>query len=436
MLDRPVTISGRVVDAATSKPLFGFSVMAERWIVNGGSRELSQEGKPVATDKDGAYELRTLPPGDYVLEIRPSLADRFEPAGTAEEFRDRAQPAYLRSFYPGVERPEEAQRVLLLPGAAQDRVDIKLSQRRAAAVRGCIHSDLTPEEMGPVELSFHSIEQQGFSFAYAVVARTTVRSGDCFRLEGISPGDYWLSALNGKETGEEARFAYASFRLEDQRIDNVVLEMRKPTAVPGRVVFPEQTQTGEENRRPLRVSMEALGRETSLRESDDAEVTLSGNFTLPGVLEGSYVVNLIGLRSGLALNEVHYNGARAGSHSFTFQPGAPSHRLELILAPATASLQVRIEDGVKSAGWEVVLLREPEEESERPDTSASNALADDDGRASFTGLLAGTYRVAAFPENTPWRNDPLLLRQLTSGQRVEIATGAAVSVEVKRASVQ
>jgi hypothetical protein len=435
-LDRPVTISGHVVDASTDKPLSGFSVAAKRWVVNGGFHELTPEGRPVNTDKDGAYELRPLPPGDYVLEIRPNLFSGFEAAGTADEFRDGAQPAYLRSFYPGVDRPEQAQKVLLLPGATQDRVDIKLSQQRAAAIRGCIHSELTPEELGPVELSLHSFEQQGFSWDSAVVASKTARSGDCFRLEGISPGDYWLSASNAKVAGEEARFAYASLHLEDQRVDNLVLEMRKPTAVRGKVVFPEQTQAGGEKAEPLKVFLEELERKTSEPKADAVEVAPSGSFTLHRVLEGSYVVHLTRLKPGLALNEVCYNGTCDSSDAFTLQPGAPSHRLELILAPATASLQVHIEDGTKSAGWEVALLRESGEQSEVPGLSASNTIADDDGRATFEGLLAGKYRVAAFPTNMPWRNDPLLSRQLTSGQTVEIATGATVSVEVKRTSMR
>lgn len=434
-IDQLGSISGRVIDAETEKPIPGLLVRAKYWAINGGCRELDGEGEPGLTNHDGVYELKTLPPRDFVLEIRPAQGDHFEPAGTSQEFRDHAQPSYLRSYFPGVEHRDQAQTVTLTPGGNLDHVDIKLTRRRGAAIRGCIHSDLDGEVVGPATLELDSNESEGLGTSFAVISKKEARSGDCFRLEGVSPGRYVLTATNRKEGTEAARVAFAFLDLEDQRIDNLVLEMRRPAAVPGKLIFPVNMQTAEATRGQVEVSLEALGREGGKQERAPVLVASSGVFTLPAVFEGQYQVFMGGL-PGVGVSEVRYNGHRSGRSTFSYQPGAPEQHLELVLAPATASLQVRIEDGAKSAGWELALLMEPLDSPDDPGLEASNSFADDEGRAGFTGLLAGKYRIAAFPPNVPWRTDPILLGQLTSGQTVELSEGASVSVEVKRASVR
>jgi hypothetical protein len=435
-IDQLGSISGRIIDAETEKPIPGLLVSAKYWAINGGCRELDAEGEPCLTNHDGVYKLKTLPPRDFVLEIRPAKGDHFEPAGTSQEFRDHVQPSYLRSYFPGVEHRDQAQTVTLMPGGTLDHVDIKLTRRRGAALRGCIHSDLDAEAVGPVMLELDSNESEGLGTDFAVISQKEGRSGDCFRLEGISPGHYILTATNRKKGTEAARIAHAFLDLEDQRIDNLLLEMRRPASVPGKVIFPATTQTAEATRGQVKAYPQVLGRKASAQEEAEVEVSSSGVFTLPAVFEGSYLIFMSGLPSGIGVSEMRYYGHRSGRNTFTFQPEAPEQHLELVLAPATASLQVRVEDGAKSAGWELALLSEPPDSVDAAGLEASNSFADEEGRASFMGLLAGKYRIAAFPPNVPWRTDPILLRQLTSGQTVELSEGASVSVEVKRASLR
>lgn len=116
-MDMPGSISGRVIDPETGKPVPGLAVTPMAWQISDGSRALVFAGEAATSDKNGVYEIKGLSPGEYVLQIGPSYGEKFEPGGNADEFRANAQRSYVRSYYPGVERREQAQTLILLPGA-------------------------------------------------------------------------------------------------------------------------------------------------------------------------------------------------------------------------------------------------------------------------------------------------------------------------------
>ena len=137
-----------------------------------------------------------------------------------------------------------------------------------------------------------------------------------------------------------------------------------------------------------------------------------------------------GLPIGLAAGEVLYNGANAGRNVFTTNPGAPDQQLELVVYPATASINVNVEGGAKSTDAQLVLLPETHD-AQDPQQDARAIKADSEGRGTFTNLLAGKYRVFAFLPNAAWRTDQTFVRQLISGKDVEVSNAAAPNVEVK-----
>ncbi len=435
-MDLPGSITGRVIDPETEKPLAGLSVTPMAWRVMNGSRALTFAAEGTTTDKNGAYEIKNLRPGEYVLQATSAYSEKFVAAGTQVEFQNSDQLAYLRSYYPGVERREQAASVTLLPGVALDRIDFKLSKRRAAALRGCIRSDVNTDQLGDVALGLMITEVQGTTTSFSALANKTVRADACFRIDGLSPGKHVLSAESKGANPAEVRRAFAFFDLDDRKIDDIELNLMKGIAIHGRVSLHETVTEPAAKDKPLGVFLDAQGRAGYADENSTAEVSASdGSFVLPSVFQGSYKVRVHQLPKGLGVGEVIYNGARAKRGVITLNPGAPDQKLEVVLYPATASISLTVEGGSKAADAQLVLLPE-DPDPQDPQLDARATKADSEGRGSFAGLLAGKYRVFAFVPDAAWRTDPSFAQQLIAGKDVEVSKDSAQNIEVKLSRLQ
>ena len=424
-----VSVLGRVLDAATGAPLPGMTVDAMRWMVLDGARVLLQAGDSASTGPDGSFEIKGLRSAEYVLQVSPQAREKFRPGGTAAEFRDHIVRDYARTWYPGVERREEAAAITPLPGAPLDRIDIKVGRRRTAAIRGRILAGEDAEALGEIQVSLGSIEQQGTTTSYRSMASGKFRAGDAFLVDNLAPGRYWVHAAAGPLQ------AFSAFETEDRNIDNLDLHLNRGATVAGLLRFDEPLPG------PLSARLDgATSPKVSLwpeqRSHFDgdrpAPVALAdGSFRLEGVLDGVYRVMVSGLPPGLAAAEVLYNGARVPRRVFTLNPGALTQKLEVVLKPATASLSVSVRDGSDPAPNSIVVLLPEDYDPADPQASARALAADATGHATFVRLLAGKYKVLAYPPGTAWRTLSSLAPQVFAASEIILTKGAAASLDVK-----
>ena len=96
-LDPVGSVSGKILDTDTAKPVQGLQVVPMRWYVGEGSRDLIFAGESARTDANGNYRVTGLKPGEYVLRVVPVAQARFLLA--SEEARLREQRASLASGY-------------------------------------------------------------------------------------------------------------------------------------------------------------------------------------------------------------------------------------------------------------------------------------------------------------------------------------------------
>ena len=259
--------------------------------------------------------------------------------------------------------------------------------------------------------------------------------GGCFRIEGLAPGKYWLSAVAGLVTPTKIRQGVALLDLDDQKIEDLELNVTKGFEIKGHV-RPDETAGGVALKDlKLKVVLFVNGR-PSFGGLKGAEVsTADGGFTLQGVLPDLYRVYVQGLPKTLALGALAYNGATSPRADVSLNSGALDQRLELVLYPATASIAVSVEGGQKAAGAQLVLLSEAHD-PEDPQGDARTIPADAEGRGTFANLLAGKYRVWAFPANAAWRTDSSFVRQTVAGTDVDLSQDGKQNVEVKLSSFQ
>ncbi len=158
------TLSGRVLAADTGKPL-------RRALVRASSPETPQ-GRSVSTDADGRWQLKNLPAGNYRVGV--------------------SKGGFVDLAY-GQRRPFEAGKVLELAEAQTlDKLDVALP--RAGVVTGRVLDEfgepLTGARVQPLRYRYVAGQRRLTPFA---MGDTTDDIGQ-FRLHGLTPGDYFISA--------------------------------------------------------------------------------------------------------------------------------------------------------------------------------------------------------------------------------------------------
>ena len=162
--ERPGLIAGRVLDAATGRPMV-------RSVVRLAGPELPG-GKAVVTDDDGRFEFAGLPAGRYTVTARKT--------------------GYIGLTY-GQRRPLQAGTPLQL-GAGQSLKGVDLSLPRGSVISGFISDELGNPLPGTMV--------RVLRYEYAAGARQLVPAGASqtddrgyYRVWGLNPGAYYVSAI-------------------------------------------------------------------------------------------------------------------------------------------------------------------------------------------------------------------------------------------------
>ncbi|PYR64304.1 MAG: hypothetical protein DMF91_00675 [Acidobacteria bacterium] len=156
-------IRGRIVDAVSGEPVRKARVRA--------SSSVLPNGRGATTDVDGRYELKTLPAGRFSVSV--------------------IKPTYVSASY-GQTRPLEAGKLIdVADGQIVEHIDLKLS--RAGVIAGRI-SDEFGEPMAGVQVSVARLQfVNGSRRPMSIASRSSNDLGE-FRLFGIAPGQYYLTA--------------------------------------------------------------------------------------------------------------------------------------------------------------------------------------------------------------------------------------------------
>ncbi len=158
------TLSGRVLAADTGKPL-------RRALVRASSAETPQ-GRSVSTDADGRWQLKNLPAGSYRVGV--------------------SKGGFVDLAY-GQQRPFEGGKVLELAEAQTlDKLDVALP--RAGVVTGRVLDEfgepLTGARVQPLRYRYIGGQRR----LMPIAAGDATDDIGQFRLHGLSPGEYFISA--------------------------------------------------------------------------------------------------------------------------------------------------------------------------------------------------------------------------------------------------
>jgi hypothetical protein len=418
-------ITGRVIDVETQKPVHGFIVAAHGYRDSTGGRVVLNAGVPGKTDEEGRYRVAGLPPGEYLLELRPPLDGSLKSPKPVEDFAADIRREYGRAWYPGSADQSEAAPIQLLAGADVSGIDFKAARRPMAALRGVVSA---PPGTGEIVLTLMSLRRQIGAISYSGVARGARKPGEGFEVENLAPGDYFLAAI-GPGAAEERHAHYHTIRVEDRNLDLGELPLRRGLDFTGRVTVvdadppPPLVGLVVSLSPPLRVGL-------GMGESQSEMNAAAGTFLIRNRQPETYMVRAGRLPKGFLVREVRYNGAPLVHGLFEPDPTSQRQELELILAPANSGLQVTVTDGARPLSKASVFLVQEPLTVAMPNRYRAYPT-DEEGRVTFPQLLPGKYRVAAYPAGAAWANDPLLDQRLSSAQEVNVDANTTATIQIR-----
>jgi protocatechuate 3,4-dioxygenase beta subunit len=330
---RAARIGGRVVAADTGKPLRGAVVTV---VDTRAANPTERQGRWLATDANGRWEFQDLAPGRYTLSVSKS--------------------GYLKIEY-GQQRPFERGKTLeVSAGQLLDKLDLTLP--RASAITGRVFDEFGDAAAAVWVRALRHRYVDGrrqltpLSEGIEVLANG---GGDItddlgqFRIYGLAPGDYYVSALYsppgesagrtgypptyypGTASAAEARRITVRLGDEAQNI-NMNLVSAHYVSVSGTVLNSLNV--------PVKTSLNLSATDPSAAPVGPAVTSPDGRFTFSHVPPGEYSLRVFGAQSSSGVAEFASTPVTVG--------GDDVSGIVLVTAlGATATGRVVFEDGAK-----------------------------------------------------------------------------------------
>jgi hypothetical protein len=335
-----------------------------------------------ASDDLGRYRVFHLPPGEYVIVVRPS--------GGIGPLVQGQSLGFIETYHPGTQSRDEAARVRVRAGEETDAGDLPLTPARMVSVTGLVLDSHGAPAPSRTTISLNSDSSGN---------RRTVDGQGRFFFLPQQPGRYRLTASLRDEAGE-ATVEYASIpvTLVDENLEDVTLAMKPTVSRAGRVLL--EPSPGS----PLAAGALAIVARSKERSTlgelfvSPAPVAPDLSFTLRG-LAGQILLR----PNGRVMNNWFLKAVLLGNQDITDVPTefreGESARLQIVLTTRASELggTVTGDKGEPVANCNVVLFSE-DKAGWFPWSSRFHTLRPDrDGRFSIKGLRSGRYYLIALP---------------------------------------
>lgn len=409
-LRRSLAISGRVVDP-WGQPLAGIIVVA--------GSEYPPRGFGRETDDRGTFRIFGLLPGRYLVCTDPRMSRRsMASLGTPKE---RSLP----TCHPSATDQARAVRVVL--GKTDvDGVEIEIVRGRTYSISGTVlESGGAPAR---VRVGVHEWSDGGSS------SRTTsIQADGRFRVEGLLPRDYILTADNAGPLGpndtRNVERAEVRVTVANDNVDGLVIAMKPAVTLRGRVVF--EGAAAPKLSGTMGVSAASAATVDAFSERPRATVSADLTFALRQIVAPSTIV-LDGLPAGWVMHTVRYKGRDITDTPTTFS--ANTDDIEIVVNQRGSVISGRVNDEVGTPVRDARVVLFPADAAKWRTVPADRAvLTSPDGRFRFEPRRAGDYLVAAVPSSDmPPLPVPALLQRLSKvAERITLGEGESRSIDLR-----
>lgn len=407
---KSAAITGRVVNPDTKKPVGALQIQAMISRYDSGALTFIWGARTV-TSAGGDFRLDGLAPGAYFLEITSTQFKETILVGGDSSAKVSAPPhsGYRRHFWPGDQAVESTLPLEVRSGEALNIGDIPAEAEPFHQIKGLVRGCSEGEQYDV------RVYQQYGQNSYPRAGRV-VPCDSPFAVSNLSPGQYWMSAQLAKTTSTPEDYRSTKFAFTEVQVQNfdreVELSPVPPTAVPGKVEFPE-TWPGSKSLSVQVQPARGFGAEGLPRR---AAVSPDGSFQIAVDAGVPFMVSLYPMPSSSAyyISDVLYNGSPLKDGMMTLDPGALAHSLTIRVSDKAATFVAKVlAKGEPVARAEVLLVPWPLRQRRGFPVSYS-CFTDEEGTCTISRLPPDTYHALSVPSSSEETSRPGVLAALAA----------------------
>jgi beta-lactamase regulating signal transducer with metallopeptidase domain len=414
-LQRAGSVSGRVTDAE-GKGLAGIEIeLIGDTPLAGGARGAIAFAQ---TTEDGTYQLRNIRPGDYVVRAYASREAPSAPSGPSL--------TYASTFYPGVPRVEEAQRLRLDAGQELLDVDFPLGTTRRFRVSGRL-IDPSGELLGDTWVMLH---RMGASGGPGSEQKSGVDKEGRFEIRDVVPDTYMVNVFDRRTT---SRWVAATLHLTvDADVTDLELRASLGAQVEGRVVK-DASATRTLDTAQVRVGFEkSIPGPWGSMTMGGYRVVEGGRFSVesPG---GPVQFKVMEVPSGWMVKSISLDGTELDDGPIDL--GSGRRQIEIVLTDKVSGVSGVVVDrnGNRLANYSVVVF--PADRSRwRPGSRfVQSARSNNAGQFRVDVVPPGEYltvALAGLPVNA-WQDPAVLERLERSAERIRVIEGQRLTISIR-----
>ena len=405
-LDPIAAVTGHVTDG-DGEPIEGAQVtlLAERWFRGTRGYEW-REG--ATTDDRGAYRLTALP-GRYF--VAAALRESGAVPAVFSEGPGKAEMRVASVVYPNSPGVEGATALEVRAGQQYGGIDLRLPAVAVYHVRGAVRP--WGAWTGPRSLTLTRRDGQIFSDSPAL------GKDGSFDQSGVTPGSYWLRALDMSLVGIEA-----PVEVTDRDVEGVVFPAVPPVELMGHVRFEDD---GPHDLTKVRLVVTRLDSAHPLGRQE-AEIRADGTFAFHRLAAAQTALELAP-PGDYYLQSATFHQREVENGLLDLTSGSAGE-LEIVLGSGTGTVSGTLHAGDAAAGTAVAVLAPAS--GATGNTGVRSGSFDQNGRFQFQYVPPGRYYVWALAHYDPdhWQNMDFVIEMQASGVAVEVEKNGSAQVEI------
>jgi len=371
------------------------------------------------TDDRGHYRFSEVLPGRYlVMATQPyNSASLMQPEVAVGQ---PVQPkAYGTQFYPDAMRVSAATPIEAAPGQDVEGIDLHLTARAAAPLRGRVD---VPDDLPSGTAAMISVYPQDLPDS----GQQTVGLGAMgpkfeFAIENLVPGIYLIDARLSDDGHEYRDVERIELQPGGQEI---TLHPERAGELAGRV----DLEGGNSTQSTFKVSLVPGGYPPG-RNTIQVETRPDGTFVAKNVSPGVWDIDVAPIPKGGYIKAMRLGDQDVLTEDMNLDAG-PREPLHIVIGArgAVVSGTVTVPSGISRSARSRVLLAPSGKYADVVSFYAADA-ADDSGHFEFKGVTPGRYKLYAFEEMEPSAyDDPNFLKPYEASHQ-EFAVGEGEHVE-------
>jgi hypothetical protein len=412
----PGAVEGRVVDEfGDPVPGVSVSLATPRFIGVERVAHIGFQIFPRPTDDRGMFRIFDVPPGDYYVE-----------AASGPFVRGSDASGFALSYFPGTRSETAATLVRVESGRDRSGVNFSVVPAPLSELRGVV---VTPDN-APVAQAYVTLLPMTGSDVRNLSARASGRTAadGTFVLRNIPEGSYALQAGTGSLNG------YATLDAKGPVTTGARVEVRRPAAVRGRVVF-----EGDGPPPPIGdvmiiwAPMDFVSSPFQISGRRLPQWTDGNRFTIDGYV-GRLVIYAYARPDAWVMTRVTRAGTDITDATIDYSRGDVDD-IEITFKRIGASVSGRVTDGERPAtDYTVVVFAADPAKRAWYSRFVKAGTPHQVGAYQLTGLLPGEYLAVALadaPAGTPWYSAAWLETIAATGTRVTLRDGESRILPLK-----